>query len=181
MHDLAIGSARRIGPAQHLAHQGMGNTGRIGDPAARLFLAMDMLADRLDHHVQPVNRHAGNRREDRRQASAVRQQMFQPDMFARQAGEFGNDLHHLGREGQLPPLHGAQDQDIGEGLGQGEQAEHRIRAYLPVILAAVIAEGFEQAGFAMPAHSDGRAGIEPRRDILFDHFAQVLQAICAKA
>ena len=181
LHQLAVGAPPGVRAPHRLAHEGVVAQRRIMRALSRRVHGAHVLADGGDDLVQPVYVHARPGDPDRGQARGVGQQMEKSDVLARLAGELGNDLGDLGGQGELPLFYGAKDQDIGDGLGHGKQAEYGIHPQRAAVFRVGKAYGLAQSRFAVPGDHDHRAEVTVPVYIFPYRRAQVFQPVIIQA
>ncbi len=168
---LGICSDQR-GAEQHVVHE----RGVVA-PGARRDLARDVLDRGFEQFLQPVEVHAGLRRPDPGHPGGVGQQVVEGRVLARGASELGQHVAHLGGQREAALLDGFHDEDVGEGLCDGEDRENVIVIQRRRAFAVLRAESLGKDCLASAAHGQDRAEIVPSRDIGEDDLAQGVEPL----
>ncbi len=176
-----IGAPARIQASDRFTHQGVVDERGVVDPHPGRFLREDVGADRGDHFIESIDIHAGAGRVDARHSRAVREQVKIGQGFAPASLELRNDIDHPRRQREPAVLDGLEHENVGEGLRDREQAEHRIRGDWTVGRGSRTAEGLLESDLPVPRHDERGAVVAALDDVLFHgsferHQARAVQA-----
>ncbi len=176
-HERAVAALLGIGAAQCLGHEDMIHQRGIGDAPTRLLRRLNHFAHRRDDFIETVDVPARLHFENDRQSGHMREEMKHGDALPGGAGEGRDQLADGRSEGELATFDRAQHQDVGEGLGDRENAEYRARLQRQGGVGVRRADGGLQAHAAGAGDHDDRTVVQLCRDVRPNHLLEVLQAV----